>query len=80
MFYDTIERKDFPMSQKKAILLVSFGTSYLESKAKTIDRIFTDVTEHFPDYAIYEAWTSKMILNILRKRDNLSIQIGRAHV
>ena len=61
------------MSQKKAILLVSFGTSYLESKAKAIDRIFTDVTEHFPDHAIYEAWTSKMILNILRKRDNLSI-------
>ena len=60
------------MSQKKAILLVSFGTSYLESKAKTIDRIFTDVTEHFPDHDIYEAWTSKMILNILRKRDNLS--------
>ena len=29
------------MTQKKAILLVSFGTSYLESKEKTIDRLLS---------------------------------------
>lgn len=58
---------------QKAILLVSFGTSYLDSKEKTIDKILTDVTEAFPDYRIYQAWTSKMILQILRERDNLYI-------
>ncbi|NBH13440.1 sirohydrochlorin cobaltochelatase [Lachnospiraceae bacterium] len=61
------------MTRKKAILLVSFGTSYLESKKKTIDRILADVSAAFPEYQIYQAWTSKMILALLQSRDNLHI-------
>lgn len=61
------------MIHKKAILLVSFGTSYAESRRKTIDKILDDVRSHFPDYQIYQAWTSKMIIRILKERDNLSI-------
>ena len=61
------------ITYKKGILLVSFGTSYLDSKAKTIDKIAADVTLAFPDYQIYQAWTSKMILRILKNRDNLYI-------
>lgn len=61
------------MTYKKGILLVSFGTSYLDSKAKTIDRLASDVTLAFCDYHIYQAWTSKMILRILKDRDNLYI-------
>ncbi|MCI9083424.1 MAG: sirohydrochlorin cobaltochelatase [Lachnospiraceae bacterium] len=61
------------MTQKKAILMVSFGTSYLDSKRKTIDRILEDVTENFPDHKIYQAWTSKMILTLLKSRDNIHI-------
>lgn len=61
------------MKQKKGILLVSFGTSYLESKQKTIDQIYTEVIETFPEYQVYQAWTSKMILSLLKSRDNLYI-------
>mgnify|MGYP002508360586 CR=1 FL=1 len=61
------------MKRKKAILLVSFGTSYLESKKKTIDRIAADVRDAFPEYTLYQAWTSKMILSLLQTRDNLHI-------
>ncbi len=61
------------MTQKKGILLVSFGTSYLDSKEKTIDLILEDVKKAFPQYYIYQAWTSKTILHILKTRDNLSI-------
>ena len=61
------------MKQQKAILLVSFGTSYIESKEKTIDKMLEDVTNHFPDYHIYQAWSSKMIIRVLQKRDNIHI-------
>lgn len=61
------------MNQQKAILLVSFGTSYEESRKKTIDKILEDVTNAFPDYQIYQAWTSKMIIHILEQRDHIHI-------
>ncbi len=61
------------MTQKKAILLVSFGTSYLESKEKTIDRLLADVAETFPDIPLYQAWTSNIIIKILRTRSGLYI-------
>lgn len=61
------------MNDTQAILLVSFGTSYLDSKKKTIDKMLERTGETFPDYKIYQAWTSKMILKILRERDNLII-------
>lgn len=61
------------MNKTQAILLVSFGTSYLDSKQKTIDKILTKTAAAFPDYAVYQAWTSKMIVNILKNRDNLII-------
>ncbi len=61
------------MTRKKAILLVSFGTSYLESKKKTIDRLLADVAEAFPCIPLYQAWTSNIIIKILRTRNNLCI-------
>ena len=47
--------------KKKAVLVVSFGTSYEETRKKTIDQIENDMAEAFPSYAIYRAWTSGMI-------------------
>ncbi len=61
------------MNQKQAILLVSFGTSYLDSKEKTIDRIFEKTREAFPDYRVYQAWSSKIIIKILRERNHIVI-------
>ena len=54
----------------KAILVVSFGTSYETSRKATIEKIEQDIGAAFPDYQIYRAWTSKFIISILRKRDN----------
>lgn len=50
----------------KAMLLVSFGTSYEETRAKTIDVIEAKVRAAFPDCAHYCAWTSKRIINKVR--------------
>ncbi len=60
-------------NKKKAILVVSFGTSFPETRKKTIDRIEADFAEAFPDYRIYRAWTSKMILAKLKKRDGIVV-------
>ena len=58
---------------KKAILVVSFGTSVNETREKTIDRIETDIRNANPDAAIYRAWTSKMIIRKLKERDRVTI-------
>ena len=61
------------MEEKKAILAVSFGTSYSGSRVKTIDVIEAELGEAFPQYRVYRAWTSKMIICHLRKRDGVNI-------
>lgn len=59
--------------QTKAILVVSFGTSHADTREKNIDRIEADISAAFPDYRIYRAWTSKMILKKLKNRDGIVI-------
>lgn len=62
------------MSDKnKAILVVSFGTSFHETRQKTIDAIEQAIAKNYSDYKIYRAWTSKMIINKLWKRDHIKI-------
>lgn len=58
---------------KRAILAVSFGTSYEETRKKTIDRIEQDMREAYPDYTLYRAWTSGMIRRKILKRDGIHI-------
>ena len=58
---------------KKAILVVSFGTSYNTTREKTIDVIEKKIDEAFPEQKIYRAWTSKMIMAKLLKRDGIKI-------
>lgn len=58
---------------KKAILVVSFGTSYEPTRKVTIDAIEEDIARAFPEYKIYRAWTSKMIIAKLKKRDQVHV-------
>lgn len=58
---------------KKALLVVSFGTSFGRTREKTIDRIEKDLAEAFPDYRTYRAWTSKMIITKILRRDGIKI-------
>lgn len=57
----------------KVILVVSFGTSYNNNRALTIGAIEKDITDKFPEYDVRRAFTSQMIINKLKKRDNLEI-------
>lgn len=58
---------------KKAILAVSFGTSHNDTRKITIDAIEQDMQAAFPDYALYRAWTSKMIIKKVNARDSVHI-------
>lgn len=55
---------------KKAILAVSFGTSHEDTRKVTIDAIEDSMRQTFPEYPVYRAWTSKMIIRKLKSRDN----------
>ena len=54
------------MERKHGILVVSFGTSYEETRKKTIDAIENRIRENFKDYKVYRAFTSKIILKKLK--------------
>ena len=57
--------------ENKAILMVSFGTSHLDTMEKTICRIEQDAAAAFPDRKIYRAFTSGMIIRKLKRTENL---------
>ncbi len=58
---------------KKAVLVVSFGTSYNETRKKTIEACENKIKNSFEGYDFYRAFTSGMIINKLRKRDKMEI-------
>ncbi|TBL89536.1 sirohydrochlorin cobaltochelatase [Hafnia alvei] len=58
---------------KKAILIISFGTSYHETRAKTIDACERRLAESCPDRDAFRAFTSEMIIRKLAKRDAMQI-------
>ena len=51
----------------KAILVVSFGTAYAETRKKTIEAIEQDLAAAFPERKRYTACTSGMIQGKLKK-------------
>lgn len=58
---------------KKALLVVSFGTSYADTRKKNIEHVEQLLAGAFPEHRFYHAYTSQMILKKLRTRDNLFI-------
>ena len=59
--------------EDKVILVVSFGTSYNNNRALTIGAIEDDIRKEFSDFDVRRAFTSQMVINILKKRDDLAI-------
>ena len=59
---------------KKVILVVSFGTSYNDTRALTIDAIETAIADEYPEYEVRRAFTSQIIIDKLKERDGLEIK------
>lgn len=57
--------------EKKAILVVSFGTTFADTRALTIDAVTDKVRAEFPDYDVRQAFTSRIIIKRLLERDGL---------
>ncbi|MBP3854994.1 MAG: sirohydrochlorin cobaltochelatase [Ruminiclostridium sp.] len=60
-------------ADKPVILMVSFGTSYNDSRDKTIGTIEEAVQAANPDYDVRRAFTSQIIIDKLKERDGLEI-------
>lgn len=61
--YSNLEKTDI----KKAILVVSFGTSYENTREKTIGAVENRIREAFKDFDVYRAFTSGVIVRKLRR-------------
>lgn len=58
---------------KKALLVISFGTSYEETRKKNIESCELQLSAAFPDRDFFRAFTSSMIIRKLKERDNIYI-------
>lgn len=56
-----------------AILVVSFGTSYNDSRDITIGAVEGAIADQFPEYEVRRAFTSQIIIDILEEREGLEI-------
>ncbi len=59
--------------EKPVILAVSFGTSYNDSREKTIGAVENAIAEANPDYEVRRAFTAQTVIDILKERDNIEI-------
>ena len=58
---------------EKELLVVSFGTSYNDSRRLTVGAIENAIENAFPDYSVRRGFTSQIIIDHVKKRDNVSI-------
>lgn len=65
--------KDDPLNEdeigENEILVVSFGTSYNDSRAEDIGGIEKAIAEAYPDWSVRRAFTSQIIINHVEARD-----------
>ncbi len=65
--------------REKELLVVSFGTSYNDSRRLTIGAIEDALEKAFPDYSVRRGFTSQIIIDHVKSRDNVSIDnVGQA--
>ena len=53
----------------KEILVVSFGTSFNDSRVKDIKSVEDSIQEAFPDWSVRRAFTAQIIINHIEARD-----------
>ena len=57
---------------ERGILVVSFGTTYQETREKNIDQMVALVREQYPHYLVEEAYSSSTVRKVLRERDGIA--------
>ncbi|WP_330375429.1 sirohydrochlorin cobaltochelatase [Inediibacterium massiliense] len=67
------EEKGNMQEGKKGMLVVSFGTSYADTRKVTIDATEEKIKKAYPDYEVRRAFTSEIIIKKLKERDKIEI-------
>ncbi|MCB6983602.1 sirohydrochlorin cobaltochelatase [Peptostreptococcus anaerobius] len=62
------------MANKKALLVVSFGTSYADTRKLTIEACEDKIRQEFKDHDFFRAWTSRKIIKKLKEKENTIIK------
>lgn len=57
----------------KGIIVASFGTSYPETRKKSIESTENKIRENYPEYTVQRAFTSFRIIKKLKDRDKIFI-------
>ena len=69
--------KDDPLNENKIgdkeILVVSFGTSFNDSRAKDVGGVEKAIQKAYPDWSVRRAFTAQIIINHVLARDGESI-------
>ena len=61
------------------LMVVSFGTSYNDNRRLTIGAIENAMEKAFPDYSVRRGFTSQIIIDHVKSRDNVKIDnVGEA--
>lgn len=61
------------------LMVVSFGTSYNDSRRLTVGAIEEAIEKAFPDYSVRRGFTSQIIIDHVKSRDNVTIDnVGEA--
>ncbi|MCG8573004.1 MAG: sirohydrochlorin cobaltochelatase [Spirochaetes bacterium] len=63
----------FSLNAKKGIIVASFGTSYQETRVKTIEACEKKIAQAFPEYEVRRVFTSNMVRKIIKKKENIEI-------
>ena len=65
-----LEDKRGRVNMKKGILVTSFGTTYEKTRKLCIESIEDRMKDEFEDSLVLRAFTSRMVISRLKKRDN----------
>ena len=66
------------MEQKKGILVVSFGTSHLDTLERTITAVEQYIAAQFPEYRVYRASVSYTHLDVYKRQEYDLVCLQRA--
>ena len=67
------ETGDTAQASDTAVLVVSFGTSYNDSRDITIGAVENAIAKAHPEYEVRRAFTAQIIIDKLKERDGLEI-------
>lgn len=67
----------FGSVDKKAILVVSFGTTYADARKACIESVEDRMRAAFPGYEVRRAFTSRMVVRRLAERDGIIVDNER---